>query len=79
MNHIKLFHLILKLCSYLGNVHKNACLECVQHVALSPPNATFTATTKTCTDCASVKEAFLKQELSEQELKLGLIEELNNS
>jgi tyrosyl-tRNA synthetase len=56
---------------------KNPCLDYICHIIFSAPNATFTAGSKTFTDFPSVKEAFLSQEISEQDLKTGLINALN--
>uniref|UniRef100_A0A7S2EDR4 tyrosine--tRNA ligase n=2 Tax=Ditylum brightwellii TaxID=49249 RepID=A0A7S2EDR4_9STRA len=56
---------------------KNPCLDYVQHIILCPPGATFTAGGKTYSDFASVKSAFLSGEMTEQNLKKGLTDGLN--
>ena len=56
---------------------KNPCLDYIENIILSPPGATFTAGTTTYTDFASIRSAFLAGEISETELKHGLIAELN--
>lgn len=56
---------------------KNPCLDYIQNIIFSPPGATFTAGTATFHDFASVRSAFLEGKLSEEELKRGLIVELN--
>ena len=56
---------------------KNPCLDYVQHIIFSPPGATFTAGGKTYTDFASTRQAFLDGTMTEDELKTGLIEALN--
>uniref|UniRef100_A0A7S4MY38 tyrosine--tRNA ligase n=2 Tax=Odontella aurita TaxID=265563 RepID=A0A7S4MY38_9STRA len=56
---------------------KNPCLDYIKHITLSPPGATFTAGGKTYTDFDSIKSAFLAGDMSEEELKKGLIDELN--
>ena len=56
---------------------KNPCLDYICHIIFSTPEATFTAGSKTFTDFASVKESFLSGEMSEAELKSGLVAALN--
>ena len=56
---------------------KNPCLDYVQHIIFAPPNATFSAGGKTYTEFASVRSAFLEGSLSEDDLKTGLINALN--
>jgi tyrosyl-tRNA synthetase len=56
---------------------KNPCLDYIQNIIFSPPNATFTAGSTTFNDFDSVRAAFLSHTLSESELKKGLILELN--
>lgn len=57
---------------------KNPCLDYIQIIIFSPPGATFTAGDKTYTGFETVlREAFLACIISEEELKLGLVSELN--
>lgn len=56
---------------------KNPCLDYIQNIIFSPPGATFTAGSTTYNDFATVRDAFLTEKLSENDLKLGLIRELN--
>ena len=56
---------------------KNPCLDYIENIILSPPDATFTAGDTTYTDFESIKAAFLAGDVSEVELKKGLIDELN--
>lgn len=56
---------------------KNPCLDYIENIIFSPPNATFCADGTTFTDFATVKAKFLSQELSEEALKKGLIDSLN--
>ena len=56
---------------------KNPCLDYIGHIIFSAPGATFKAGSKTFPDFDSVKEAFLSTEISEMELKQGLIDSLN--
>uniref|UniRef100_A0A7S2R661 tyrosine--tRNA ligase n=1 Tax=Eucampia antarctica TaxID=49252 RepID=A0A7S2R661_9STRA len=56
---------------------KNPCLDYIQYIILSPPGATFTANDTTYTEFVQVRADFLSGKISEQQLKLGLITELN--
>jgi len=56
---------------------KNPCLDYIQNIIFSPPGATFTAGETTYTDFETVREAFLAEIISEEQLKLGLVAELN--
>lgn len=56
---------------------KNPCLDYICHIIFSSPGATFTAGTKTFTEFSPVKDAFLSGEITEAELKAGLIAALN--
>mmetsp|Transcript_3202 Transcript_3202/g.5895 ORF Transcript_3202/g.5895 Transcript_3202/m.5895 type:complete len:776 (-) Transcript_3202:38-2365(-) len=56
---------------------KNPCLDYIQNIIFSPPGSTFTAGDKTYTDFETVREAFLAGIITEDELKRGLIAELN--
>ncbi|KAL7559425.1 hypothetical protein ACA910_009985 [Epithemia clementina (nom. ined.)] len=60
-----------------GDTLKNPCLDYIQNIIFSPPDATFTAGNTTFTDFTSVREAFLSGAISEEQLKQGLIDELN--
>ena len=60
-----------------GDTLKNPCLDYIQNIIFSPPDATFTAGDTTFTDFVSVREAFLGGKISEEQLKRGLISELN--
>lgn len=56
---------------------KNPCLDYIQNIIFSPPGATFEAGGTTYTDYATVRTKFLSGEMSEVELKQGLIASLN--
>jgi tyrosyl-tRNA synthetase len=56
---------------------KNPCLDYIKNIIFSPAGATFTAGSTTYTDFESVKTAFLAGDISEEHLKRGLIDELN--
>ena len=56
---------------------KNPCLDYVQHIIFSPPDATFTVGEATYKDFASVKTKFLSGEITPEQLKRGLISSLN--
>ncbi|KAL3941430.1 MAG: hypothetical protein SGARI_000605 [Bacillariaceae sp.] len=56
---------------------KNPCLDYIKNIIFSPPDATFTAGGTTYTDFESVRDKFLGGEMSEEELKRGLIDSLN--
>jgi tyrosyl-tRNA synthetase len=56
---------------------KNPCLDYIEHIIFSPPGATFIAGGKSYSDFAGVRSKFLAGEISEKELKLGLIASLN--
>ncbi|KAL7532528.1 hypothetical protein ACHAXR_004685 [Thalassiosira sp. AJA248-18] len=62
---------------------KNPILDYVQHIVLSPPGATFTCATAaapdghTYNDYNAVKDDFLKGDITPEQLKKGLIDELN--
>mmetsp|Transcript_37475 Transcript_37475/g.76419 ORF Transcript_37475/g.76419 Transcript_37475/m.76419 type:complete len:680 (-) Transcript_37475:197-2236(-) len=56
---------------------KNPCLDYISNIILSPAGATFTAGGTTYTDFDEIKSAFLSGGISEEELKRGLIDELN--
>lgn len=56
---------------------KNPCLDYVENIIFSPPNATFTAGSRTYHDFAPVRSDFLSGALSESDLKQGLIDALN--
>ena len=56
---------------------KNPCLDYVQHIIFCMPNATFVAAGKTYSDFAGVRDDFLSEKLSEEDLKTGLIKSVN--
>ena len=56
---------------------KNPCLDYVQHIIFCAPGSSFTAGGKTYTDFPSVREAFLSQKLSTDDLKAGIIAAVN--
>jgi tyrosyl-tRNA synthetase len=56
---------------------KNPCLDYIQNIIFSPPNATFTVGGTTFSDYATVRAKFLAGEISEEALKRGLIDALN--
>ena len=57
---------------------KNPCLDYIENIIFSPPNATFVAGEKTYTEFEAVRVKFLAGEIKEDELKQGLIDALNN-
>mmetsp|Transcript_12742 Transcript_12742/g.18741 ORF Transcript_12742/g.18741 Transcript_12742/m.18741 type:complete len:723 (-) Transcript_12742:20-2188(-) len=56
---------------------KNPCLDYIQNIIFAPPGASFTAGDNTFSTFAEVQTAFLGGNLSEEELKRGLIQSLN--
>mmetsp|Transcript_9549 Transcript_9549/g.20037 ORF Transcript_9549/g.20037 Transcript_9549/m.20037 type:complete len:776 (+) Transcript_9549:58-2385(+) len=56
---------------------KNPCLDYIENIIFSPPNATFTAGGTTYSDFETVRDKFLAGDMSEEELKRGLIDALN--
>lgn len=56
---------------------KNPCLDYIHNIIFSPPDATFTAGDTTYSDFATVRDKFLAEEISESDLKRGLIDSLN--
>ena len=56
---------------------KNPCLDYIQHIVFKPPNATFEAGGKVYKSADEVKIAFIGGELSEINLKEGLIVAIN--
>jgi len=56
---------------------KNPCLDYIENIIFSPPDATFTAGGTTYSDFETVREKFLAGDISEEELKRGLIDALN--
>eukprot|EP00516_Mucochytrium_quahogii_P006577 CAMPEP_0203754360 /NCGR_PEP_ID=MMETSP0098-20131031/7959_1 /ASSEMBLY_ACC=CAM_ASM_000208 /TAXON_ID=96639 /ORGANISM=" , Strain NY0313808BC1" /LENGTH=736 /DNA_ID=CAMNT_0050645319 /DNA_START=214 /DNA_END=2420 /DNA_ORIENTATION=- len=56
---------------------KNPCLDYVEHIVMSQPNAVFKAGNKSFTSFQPVKDAFLSGEISETELKTGLADCVN--
>jgi len=57
---------------------KNPCLDYIQNIIFSPEGATFTAGSTVFDDYEAVKASFLNGSISEDQLKTGLIEALNN-
>lgn len=56
---------------------KNPCLDYIENIILSPPGATFSANGTSYSDFPSIKTAFLNGQITEDQLKKGLIDELN--
>ena len=56
---------------------KNPCLDYIQNIIFSPPGATFTCGDVVYTDFQSVRFAFINGTIAEDQLKRGLIKELN--
>jgi tyrosyl-tRNA synthetase len=56
---------------------KNPCLDYIKNIIFSPPDATFTAGGTTYADFETVRDKFLGGEMSEEDLKRGLIDSLN--
>lgn len=56
---------------------KNPCLDYIDNIIFSPPGATFTAGGTTYTEFSTVRTKFLNGEISEENLKRGLIDALN--
>lgn len=57
---------------------KNPCLDYVKNIIFSPPNATFTTPSGTTfSSYDELLQAFLTGEMSETDLKEGLVDELN--
>lgn len=56
---------------------KNPCLDYIENIIFSPPNATFSAGGTTYDDFETVRDKFLAGGISEVDLKRGLIDALN--
>lgn len=56
---------------------KNPCLDYIQNIILCPPGATFTVNGVTYATFPPIREAFLNGDITEEQLKRGLIKELN--
>jgi tyrosyl-tRNA synthetase len=56
---------------------KNPCLDYIQYIIFSPDEATFHAGDKVYTTFQEVRNAFLNGLITEEQLKKGLIDELN--
>lgn len=56
---------------------KNPCLDYIENIIFSPPDAVFVAGGTTYTDFETVRAKFLAGEISEENLKRGLIDALN--
>jgi Tyrosyl-tRNA synthetase len=57
---------------------KNPCLDYIQNIILCPPGSTFTVQGKTYDTFEPIRADFLDGKITEEELKKGLIQELNN-
>eukprot|EP00538_Stauroneis_constricta_P006208 CAMPEP_0119567746 /NCGR_PEP_ID=MMETSP1352-20130426/36844_1 /TAXON_ID=265584 /ORGANISM="Stauroneis constricta, Strain CCMP1120" /LENGTH=731 /DNA_ID=CAMNT_0007617035 /DNA_START=67 /DNA_END=2262 /DNA_ORIENTATION=+ len=56
---------------------KNPCLDYIENIIFAPPGATFVAGDTSYDNFATVKEKFLAGDISEEDLKRGLIASLN--
>merc|ERR1712194_155820 len=56
---------------------KNPCLDNLENIIFSPPDSVFLAGGTTYTSFTTVREKFLAGEISEENLKRGLIDALN--
>jgi len=56
---------------------KNPCLDYLENIIFSPPDSVFLAGGTTYTSFTTVREKFLAGEISEENLKRGLIDALN--
>jgi len=56
---------------------KNPCLDYLENIIFSPPDSVFLAGETTYTSFTTVREKFLAGEISEENLKRGLIDALN--
>jgi len=56
---------------------KNPCLDYIQNIIFSPPDASFAVGTTAYRDFDSVRAAFVEGRISEEELKRGLVTSLN--
>ena len=56
---------------------KNPVLDYIENIILSPPDATFTVNGTTYKEFGLIKSAFLSGEISEEQLKKALVDELN--
>lgn len=56
---------------------KNPCLDYIKNIIFSPPGATFTCGDTNYPDFESVRAAFVNGTIAEEQLKRGLISELN--
>lgn len=56
---------------------KNPCLDYIQNIILCPPGATFTVNGVTYAEFPPIREAFINGDITEEQLKRGLINELN--
>lgn len=57
---------------------KNPCLDYIQNIILCPPGSTFTVQGKTYDSFEPIRADFLDGKVTEDDLKKGLIQELNN-
>jgi tyrosyl-tRNA synthetase len=60
-----------------GDTLKNPCLDYIEHIIFSAPGASFSVGSVMFSEFAGVRSAFLAGEISENELKRGLIDQLN--
>lgn len=56
---------------------KNPCLDYIQYIVMNGPNSDFSVAGTTYTKFSDVREAFVNGTISEQDLKNGLIDALN--
>lgn len=56
---------------------KNPCLDYIENIILSPPDATFTVNGKTYDNFENIRSDFVDGLISEEALKQGLVDELN--
>mmetsp|Transcript_25585 Transcript_25585/g.38262 ORF Transcript_25585/g.38262 Transcript_25585/m.38262 type:complete len:817 (-) Transcript_25585:179-2629(-) len=56
---------------------KNPVLDYIENIILSPPDATFTVNGSTYKEFHLIRSAFLAGEITEDQLKKGLVQELN--
>lgn len=56
---------------------KNPCLDYVEHIVFASPDASFVAAGRTFESFATVRAAFVSEELTEAQLKGGLIDAVN--
>lgn len=57
---------------------KNPCLDYIQNIILCPPGSTFTVNGVTYDTFGPIRADFLAGKITEEQLKKGLVQELNN-